>query len=469
MNSKLISYLKKTLRILLWCAVTIVAFLLLLIVLIQVPSVQNFAKDKALTFLNNKIKTKSTLDKIAISFPKNIVLEGFYFEDQNKDTLLAGKRLEVDIDLFKILNHKIEINSVELDGVTAAISRDKDSVFNFDYIIKAFASPVPKDTTSTPYVISVVDVALKNSHFHYKDAISKNDIRFKLDIFKTKFKEFDLDKMNFNIPTIELIGANFILNKDSLDKFKAMVNTKKVEAAAAKNELSLNLNKIILSKITVLYDDQETKLKTALDLGDLKIAFNDLDLKKQTIDLDYFECYNLKGDLVLGKKEEKPSSQADTKVTASNGWKVTLQTLDLKNSAFKFDDMQSKPVAKGMDYKHLDLTNLNAKASKIHYSTDTISGNIQSLTINDKSGLAIQRLETNFFYGLKQAYLEGLYLKTPQTLLKNKIKIKYASIESLSKKMGETTIDAHLDESKIGFKDILLFAPDLQKNNPFLS
>ena len=144
MNKKPIHFLKKTLRILLWCVVSIIALLLLLIVLIQVPSIQNFVKDKAITYLHEKIKTKVSLDQISIKFPKDVVLEGFYFEDQKKDTLLAGKRLEVDVDLFKLVSSELEINSFRLKMSTANISRNKDGVFNFDYIIKAFESKEPK-------------------------------------------------------------------------------------------------------------------------------------------------------------------------------------------------------------------------------------------------------------------------------------------------------------------------------------
>src|SRR3970040_2987304 len=98
MNTKLLHFLKKTLRVLVWCVVSIIALLLFLAILIQVPSVQNFAKDKAISYLQNKIKTKVSLDRIAINFPKEIVLEGFYFEDQKKETLLSGKQLEPDIN-----------------------------------------------------------------------------------------------------------------------------------------------------------------------------------------------------------------------------------------------------------------------------------------------------------------------------------------------------------------------------------
>ena len=39
----------------------------------------------------------------------------------------------------------------------------------------------------------------------------------------------------------------------------------------------------------------------------------------------------------------------------------------------------------------------------------------------------------------------------------------------LQKNIENLTVDANLNQSKIGFKDILLFAPDLQKTNPFKS
>jgi hypothetical protein len=37
--------------------------------------------------------------------------------------------------MFQLFNNKIEINSVDLEGVTSNINRDSVSVFNFDYII----------------------------------------------------------------------------------------------------------------------------------------------------------------------------------------------------------------------------------------------------------------------------------------------------------------------------------------------
>ncbi|MFH6994759.1 translocation/assembly module TamB domain-containing protein [Flavobacterium sp. FlaQc-48] len=471
MNKKPIHFLKKTLRILLWCVVSIIALLLLLIVLIQVPSIQNYAKDKAITYLHKKIKTKVSLDHISIKFPKDVVLEGFYFEDQKKDTLLAGKRLEVDVDLFKLVSSELEINSVSLENVTANISRNKQGVFNFDYIIKAFESKEPKveDPESKPFKISVVKVNLDNVRFNFKDDFSKNDIKVRLTHFDTKFKKFDLDKMNFDIPNIALDGLKLVLNQDAVEKI-AEVSVETADTISKRKDFNLKLGKISLSKIDIAYDNKDSKLDSGIKLGNLDLSVNTIDLNNQLLDFDTFELKNLKGNLRLGTKDKQIKTPSlDSTAIKQVGWKVKLNNVDIQDVAFRFDDMQSKPVLKGIDYSHLDLDKFNFKAEKLYSGNDTISGNIKALTANEKSGLQIQSLKTDFFYGPKNAYLNDLYLKTPQTLLQNKVKVAYSSIATISKDLGNLSLDANLNQSKIGFKDILLFAPDLQKTNPFKS
>jgi len=471
MNKKPVYFLKKTLRILMWCVVSVVALLLLLIILIQVPSVQNFVKDKAINYLQGKIKTKVSLDHISIKFPKDVVLEGFYFEDQKKDTLLAGNRLEVDVDLFKLVSSELEINSVSLENVKANISRNKQGIFNFDYIIKAFESKEPKveDPNAKPFKISVVKVNLDQVKFNFKDDFAKNDIRVNLTHFDTKFKKFDLDQMDFNIPTINLNGLKVVLDQDVVEKI-AEVSVKTVDTISKRPDFKLALNKIALSKIDILYDNKDSKLNSGIRLGNLNLAVNEIDLNKQLLDFDHFEVKNLSGNLRLGAKDKQiDAPNLDTTAIKQAGWKVKLNETNLENIAFKFDDMQSKPKSKGIDYAHLDLSKFNFKAEKLYYGNDTISGNIKALTVSEKSGLEIQSFKTDFFYGPKNASLENLYLKTPQTLVQDKVKAQYKSLESLQKDLGNLAIDANLKQSKIGFKDILLFVPDLQKTNPFKS
>ena len=147
--------MRKVAKILLKIVLFIIALFLLIVIALQIPVVQNFVKDKVVTYLENKIKTKVEIGTIEIGLPKKIVLNDVYLEDQSNDTLFAGKSLKIDISLFQLFNNKVEINSIDLDKITANIKVNKDSIYNFDYIIKAFETPNQPKKDSKPYEISI--------------------------------------------------------------------------------------------------------------------------------------------------------------------------------------------------------------------------------------------------------------------------------------------------------------------------
>jgi hypothetical protein len=76
---------RKILIILGWIVGSLIFLVLLVLIAIQIPAVQNFAKDKAVAFLEKKIGTKVAIGKLSIAFPKRIVLSNIYFEDQKKE------------------------------------------------------------------------------------------------------------------------------------------------------------------------------------------------------------------------------------------------------------------------------------------------------------------------------------------------------------------------------------------------
>src|ERR1700744_16769 len=102
------------LKTILWIVASVIFVVLLVVILIQVPAVQNFARDKAVTFLQNKIHTKVRIGHISLGLPKLLILDDVYFEDQKKDTLIAGDKLKIDVSMLQLLHHKLEINEINL-------------------------------------------------------------------------------------------------------------------------------------------------------------------------------------------------------------------------------------------------------------------------------------------------------------------------------------------------------------------
>ncbi|RZJ59431.1 MAG: translocation/assembly module TamB, partial [Flavobacterium sp.] len=243
------------------------------------------------------------------------------------------------------------------------------------------------------------------------------------------------------------------------------------EEASKKPDLKLKLGEIDLTNINIGYDNEGSRLDTGLNLKKLFIEVNEIDLKTQLIDLDNIEIDGLKGQLAFGKFEKQvQEALPKTSVAVKQAqWKFKLNTASFQDIAFKFDDMNSAPVARGMDYKHLDITNFNLEAKNFSYGPEAITGDISKLTVKDKNGLDIKELRTDFAYGSKGASLKGLYLETPYTLIKDQIVVTYPSLEALSTDLASLSIDANLDGSRIGFRDILLFVPTLASTEPFKS
>ncbi|NMH27374.1 translocation/assembly module TamB domain-containing protein [Flavobacterium silvaticum] len=463
-------YVKKSLKITAWIIGSVIGLFLLIVVLIQIPAIQNVIREKAVTYLEEKIGTKVRIDRIEIGLPKKVIIEGFYFEGQDKDTLLSGDKIAVDISLFKLMSNEVEINSVSLEGITAKISRSRDSVFNFDYIIKAFDSGKPKDTTSAPLKISVRNINLDRIKVDFNDAVTKNDLGFTLNHFDTKFRKFDLDKSDFDIPKIAMNGLKLKLRQGELVREIGENTAKVADSLAADSGFSLALGEIDFSKISIGYDNQGTKLNSGLSLNKLKAKFNKTDIRGQQILIDNFELDGLKGGFALGKVNQPKRKETEAKSAVANnpkGWDVQLKKAAITNVDFKFDDQNSAPVAKGIDYKHLDLSGVHLSAKNLKYNSEAISGRVDSFAMKDKSGVDIQEFHADFLYGPKQSYLKDFYLQTPKTLLKNELSAGYESIETLSDNLKDLEVNANLDHSKVAFSDILLFVPNLENSEPF--
>lgn len=452
-------YLKKALKVFQWTIATIIVFCLLLLVLLQIPSIQNLAKDKAVLYIENKIKTKVAIATIEIGFPKTIIVKGIYFEGINKDTLLAANKMAVDINLFQLFNNKIEIKSVAFQGITANIDKNVTSVFNFDYIIKAFSSGKKQKPDATPMTFSLENINLDTIHVSYTDAFSQNNLNIKLNHLETRIKTFDLDAMNFEVPRIEINGLDLAFKQDL-----RRINSR--DSSPNQNSYTLELGKIDLSKIGITYQDESANLNTTFYVKKGLAQFGKTDFYNHFFILDVLNVSGADAKLVLGKTE-KYTTKKETVASTGRAWDFRIRESNIKEINLIYDNLNNAAITKGFDYNHFKINLLHSDAQDIHSNSVSSSGIINSLEAKEKSGFDIQAFKADFFYGKTNAFLKNLYLKTPQTLIKDQILIGYPSIETISTQLEEVSINATLKKSQIGFADILLFVPSLANTVPF--
>jgi hypothetical protein len=452
-------YLKKGLKILQWTIGTIIVLFLLLLVLIQIPYVQNFAKEKAVRYIQDKIKTKVVVTKIDIGFPKKIIVEGVYFEDLKKDTLLSANKIVIDISMFQLFNNKIEINSADLEGITATINKDSLSVFNFDYIVKAFSSPDKQDPETTPMTFSLENINLDTIRLRYIDAFSKIDVSVKLKHLKSRIKTFDLEKMDFEVPKITVKGLNIKYNQSI-----AVPNNE--DNSTTQTGYKLQLGRINLSEIAITSQDKSSQVSSTFYLKKGLVKFNNTDFYNHFFLIDVLEISDASGKIAF-RQSKQNIAEKESAASTSRDWDFKIRESNIKRVDFNFDNHTTAAIPRGFDYNHIKIKSLSFNAQDIRYSSVSTSGKINAFKAKEQSGLDIQSFKAEFFYGKTNSFFKNLYLKTPQTLIKDELLIGYPSLAAISDTPEELSINTTLKESSLGFKDILLFVPDLANTLPF--
>lgn len=467
------STIRKITRWSLRIALSLFLLVVLLCLLILVPPVQNFIKQKAVNYLEGTIGTKVAIDKIYIGLPKTVNLDGIYLEDQTGDTLLYGGNIHVDIGLWRVITGKgIDIRSVTLDDITAKVNRLlPDTAFNFQYIIDAFASDTPKveEEPGASMPFSIGDITLKNIRAVYKDDVTGYDAALHLGNFTTGFDAFNLNEMKFGIRELQLRQVHAVIHQSAplpvaSEKLPTTADTAAVFPA-------LQLGTIALEDINVEYNNEPGALRSVVRLGNFSVATNELDLEHKRIDIDAVNLDNTTAVVHLGKSAPpaatSPVAAEEPPGTADAGWRVKLGNLQLNNNQFQFDDDNAPVLQKGMDYMHLKLDDLTLYANQIVYSNDSIAGSVTKGSLKEKSGFELKALETDFLYASTQAYLKNLLLKTPGTEIKRSLAVQYPSIATLQKDIGQLQFNLDLDNSQVHLKDVLTFVPGLDLQSGF--
>ncbi|OCB78777.1 translocation/assembly module TamB domain-containing protein [Flavobacterium crassostreae] len=461
-------YLKISSNLLLWILGIVFAILFLVLVTLQIPAVQNLAKEKLVAFVQQKVKTKVVVGSLEIGFPKKIILNNFYFEDQQKDTLLAGQKLAIDLNFLDLINQKITLNQIDLEGITASVNRDTHAVFNFDYILKAFASKdslqTPKEAKPTAFLIE--NIRFKNIKIQYSDAYTGQNVKLKLGILDTKIRKQNWNTLDFEVPKIKIQALQLAVLQATTSTQKQTPRTPKTKPTDP--QFNLDLGEIDFSKFDLQYTDLKSKIAAALKFKKLKATFRKTDLGNQFFLVDRIYFSDAKAKVTIDQVTP-PTNTANTASTTSpkNKLEFKIKQTTFNNVDLVFDNTNSIPAASAIDYQHLNIQDAHLDLTDLNYSPLAIQGNLNQLRLKEKSGVEITQLSTAFYYGTKNAYLKNLVLKTPQSLIKDHLEIGYPSVAALSQNSAQISVNAHLKESRLSLKDVLLFAPALAQSAPF--
>jgi len=459
------SFIAKTGIVLAWIIGSLILLVILVLLLIQTAPVQNFARKKVVSYLENKLKTKVEIGKLDIKFPTSLSLQNVFLEDQSKDTLVYGGELRVNIGMFKLIKGDIDINEIYLDNIIAKVKRlPPDSTFNFQFIIDAFGSSkpaTPKEADTSAVKMNIDRVIVKNTRVVYKDAFSGNDMDLVFGDLDTKISTFDPTHMVFEVPSIKLKGLKGHFYQ--LTPLQKSIEKTVAETAAQPETYLQFINKEMdFSDINVVYKSEPSHLNTSFTIGDLVIHPKKFDLKNGVYSLDDVTLAN-SGIVVQTDSKKVTQPAKDTTIPAGQTipFKFLAGEIKIDKSNLKYDDISAPHVANGMDFSHLNISNLALDVNNIEYTTDTTLASVKSASFNEQSGFVLNNFTTDFSMYPTEVSIKNLLIQTPNTEIKKSAVITYPSLAALQKNPSVMGLDIDLENSKIAVKDIMKLAPQM--------
>lgn len=166
----------------------VLIFVILFSFAIRTSPVQTFLANQASSYLSNELGATIAIETVAIVFPDEIAIDGILLTDTNQDTIFYAKTVYASLSDYNISKLSFELESVDVEEGLIHIQRDKEGVFNHQFLKDYFASTKKKKKKNPK--ITVANVSLSNTRFKYDD--------YRKEIRASGVDYFHIDTWNIN-------------------------------------------------------------------------------------------------------------------------------------------------------------------------------------------------------------------------------------------------------------------------------
>ncbi|WP_346238103.1 translocation/assembly module TamB domain-containing protein [Niabella insulamsoli] len=458
---------RKVLKIVLWVIASLIMLVIVAAVSLNIPAVQNFVKDKVVSYLKKKTNTEISLERIRISFPTGLRLDKCFIADQKKDTLLYAGKLAVQLDMIGLIRNRIAVNSIELEHVNANVYRiTPDTVFNYQFLVDAFVAAdkepekLPKDSTA-PLQLQLDKILFDDIRIRFKDDVAGNDAGVSLGKLNARVDKFDLEQMHYVLNRLELTNTrlHYFQHKpltELRDRADAAIDSTEQESGG---RLPLiEVKNFAFGDVDLKYDDRLSDTRAFVFLKNFNFKDLLIDLTNGKYQTSSGELSNSVIDFAYRPTPSNEQAIEETADSAqASAFSLYLDKIVLSNNTVKYDNL-SAPREKGVvDFNHLNIKNLGISGQGIAIDSAGIKASITGGKLADTSGFVLNDLRGNIVYDDKQIKVEDLFVKTPHTLIDNNTLVTYTSQEDLSNHPERVEMAINFQNSVLGLADAAYF------------
>ncbi|MCF8400501.1 MAG: translocation/assembly module TamB [Bacteroidales bacterium] len=426
--------------------------------MIRIPSVQNYLTGLATDYVEDKTAAEVRLDKILISFPKDILLQGLYVGDYEKDTLFYAGELQVDVGIWDLLWNKIHIDEFSLKNATIRLQRrSADSNFNFQFILDSLSGTGKEKQEPTAEKQSMDfalgDISLENILFSYRDHVGGMKVENRVGLLEIEVGEVDLSKPGFGINEINLADsyANISITKKSPDSDTG---------SSAMPEIELKQLSLDDVRFRIKNEVENSELNVKLGRVDINADKTGLNEQRITLASLMIENTGVSYEFYSRPGQEQPGEE-EAGMPETESWHISAYEAGLKGIDFSFNNKATEKQARGVDFQHLHIDGLNLQANELDYKGAEISVEVRDFSLREQSGFELQQLRADAYYNSKEARLDDLYMKTSNSLIRESLSVTSTSPGGITENLQKLELEVRLKNSRIAPDDIEYFVPGI--------
>ena len=244
---------------------SILLIVLLIYALLWLPPIQQKIKNLALREVMKMTESKISIGELRFRPFNSIHLSEIYVADQKKDTLLYVHSLTADFDLLHLLNNRLSIHSVDLDGLYLNVSKETpDSAFNFQFLIDAFtSSDTVKKSEPSALTVKIEKFSLKAGRINY-NVLSEPFLETEsIDINHVAIENLNMEA---ELSSINIEDLDVALKRFSLEEKKGFV------LSDLKMDIQSDHSIIRLSDLNLKLPRSEIKGNALLDYSGMELS-----------------------------------------------------------------------------------------------------------------------------------------------------------------------------------------------------
>ncbi|MEK7257709.1 MAG: AsmA family protein, partial [Bacteroidota bacterium] len=253
---------KRILKIIGYCLFSLVLLVGLGLFLLSRPAVQQRLTSSIEKFLEKKIGSEVAIERVFVQFPKSLLLEGVYVEDEQGDTLVFLGKLTANVGFWDLLKNKITVKSLAIENTSIRVLR-RGGRSNFDFILEAFTQPTgapkPPAATAAAWMIDIAPAVFRLENIAI--TLNDNDLR---QFIAARIGNFEVKTDSADLPANRFVFKNVALG-DSRISFRQLAPPKDTAAGdAAVAAFFLALRNAEISNSTIFYETTALQLDAQL-------------------------------------------------------------------------------------------------------------------------------------------------------------------------------------------------------------